>query len=125
MAMIESQIPVIAGRGGVPMKVEPVAVEAMTITEVAGLDRIYVYWVDVGPGQGYATITCWGSAWTVFFGGMGNQAIRQFFAEADTPYLVSKMGITQHLKQSRRAHAYLGKLVDAVKGALNRDAQPV
>lgn len=100
------------------MKVAPVSADAMMITDAPGLDAIHVYWVDVEPWKGYVTITCYGSAWTAYFGGMSGQTIREFFASADTGYLVSKMGITPHLKGTKRDHAYLGKIIDAVRRAI-------
>lgn len=95
-----------------------IVVEAIEIPAAGELDAIQVYWRDVGLGQGYVTITCWGSAWTCYFGGMGGRTIRQFFADCDKHYLVTKLGITQHLKQRKSDHAYLGRLIDAVHAAM-------
>jgi hypothetical protein len=97
------------------MIITTVATEAVRITDVAGLDSIHVFWVDVEPGKGYVTIICYGAAWTAYFGAMGGKTIRQFFAMADTDYTVSKMGIGPHLKQTKRDDAYLSKIIDAVK----------
>lgn len=94
------------------------SVEAFEIPAAGSLDAIQVFWQDVGPGQGYVTITCWGCAWACYFGGMSGQTIRQFFASCDTDYLTNKLGITQHLKQDKRGRAYLGRIVEAVQGAL-------
>lgn len=95
-----------------------VPVECWKIAEGNGLDEIHVFWMDVAPGKGYVTIICYGDAWTAYFGGMGNGTIREFFASCDTVYMVTKMGITMDLKQRKRDHAYLGRIIDAVKGAL-------
>ena len=71
-----------------------IAVEAYQITDVPpSLDDISVFWQDIGPSRGSVTIICYGAAWTCYFGGMGNRTIREFFKEADTSYLVSKLGI--------------------------------
>lgn len=104
------------------MKITPVAVEASLITEVAGLDGINAYWADVGPGKGYVTITCYGSAWTAYFGAMGGDTIREFFLRADTGYLATKLGITPQLKQTKRDNAYLSKIIDAVRESLREMA---
>lgn len=98
----------------------PVSVEAFEIPAKGSLDAIQVFWRDVGVGQGYVTIVCWGCAWACYFGGMGNCTIRQFFASAGTHYLTTKLGITPHLKQRKADHAYLGRIIDAIKAELAR-----
>lgn len=95
-------------------------IEAFEIPAAGSLDAIQVFWQDVGPGQGYVTITCWGSAWTCYFGGMSGQTIREFFASCDTGYLTTKLGITQHLKQGKKDHAYLGRIIEAIQAALTQ-----
>ena len=74
-------------------------------------------------------IVCYGAAWAGYFGGMGNRTIREFFKEADTSYLisllalqrlassVSKLGITPQLKARKTDHAYLGRIIDAIKAS--------
>jgi hypothetical protein len=96
------------------------AVAVTTIPEGAGLDTINVYWHDIGPGKGYVTIICWGCAWTAYFGGMGGHNIQSFFASADVPYLINKLGYTQWLKASKKHDAYLGRLVFAIQESLRK-----
>lgn len=86
-----------------------------------GMDTINVYWHDVGEGQGHVTITCWGCAWTCYFNSMPEKTIRQFFAAADVDYLVTKLGITQHLQQRKRDFVYLEKIVTAVRNHLRQE----
>lgn len=93
-----------------------VPVECWKIAEGNGLDEIHVFWMDVATGKGYVTVICYGQAWTAYFGGMGGMTIREFFAGCDTGYLVTKMGITPALKQSKKNDVYLGRIIDAVKG---------
>ena len=95
------------------------SVELYEIPEQDGLDSIRVYWHNVAPGKGYVTIVCWGCAWNSYFGGMGDGTIQDFFRRADTNYLVDKLGITQWLKQTKRHGAYLAKIINAVKAAMN------
>jgi len=97
------------------MTTTPIPVEAILITGAHGLDPIHVYWQNVEPGKGYVTITCFGSTWTAYFGGMNGMTIQEFFAEVDVGYLVGKMGITPQLKSTKRDDAYLGKIIRAVK----------
>ena len=123
-----------------------IAVEAYQITDVPpSLDGITVFWQDLGPSRGCVTIcharncyrsqwtrketngrsttirsgciVCYGAAWAGYFGGMGNRTIREFFKEADTSYLVSKLGITPQLKARKTDHAYLGRIIDAIKAS--------
>lgn len=96
----------------------PVQVEAWTITYAPTLDRTHVFWLDVEPGKGYVTIICYGQAWTAYFNAMGDKTIKQFFAGCDTGYMVTKMGITPYLKQTKAHHAYLGRIIDAVKDSI-------
>jgi hypothetical protein len=86
-----------------------------TIKGDASLDTITVYWHDYKPGQGMVTLVCWGCAWTAFFGAMSGETIREFFSRADVGYLVTKLGITQFLKQTKTHEKYLGRIVSAVK----------
>jgi hypothetical protein len=92
-------------------------VEAIQIVGGEALDPIHVFWVNSGPGQGYATVICYGSAWTVYFGGMGDRTIQQFFAEADTEYLVGKLH-SPILKEGKKYDAYLTRIVCAIKTAI-------
>lgn len=96
-----------------------VCVQHITEINVShGLDPITVFWLDLAPCQGSVSITCYGSAWTAYFGGTGGRTIREFFIDADTPYLVGKLGITPQLKNTKRDQIYLGRIVRAVKEAL-------
>jgi hypothetical protein len=93
-------------------------VEVLDIPGTPSLDRIEVFWRNYEPGRGSVTITCYGSAWTAYFGAMGEFTIQQFFSCAGTDYLVNKLGITPQLKQRKTDHDYLAKIIDAVKSAL-------
>lgn len=100
------------------MKTEAVPVECQRIYNIPGLDMIHAFWMDVAPGAGYVTVICYGQAWTAYFGAMSGRTIRGFFADCDTDYMVSAMGIRPMLKKSKRNEAYLGTIIDAVKLAL-------
>lgn len=93
--------------------------------DTPGLDPIHVFWLDVAPSAGYVTIICFGQAWTAYFGAMNGKAIREFFADCDVNYMVTKMGITPALKQGKREHAYLGRIIGAVRVALRETPEPV
>lgn len=101
------------------------AVEVLTIAPAGALDSITVYWHNFSPGRGQVTLTCWGAAWTAYFGGMSGNTIQEFFAGADVGYLVNKLGFTQWLKSSKKHEDYLGRIVRAVQEELRRDLQAV
>lgn len=98
--------------------ISPVNVEAVEIRGAKALDPIIVFWCDTAPSSGYVVITCYGCAWTCYFGSMGGRTIREFFADADVSYLVTKMGITPLLKERKADLAYLGRIVQAVKESI-------
>ncbi len=96
---------------------KPIKVEAYEIPASGSLDAIHVFWYNIAPGIGHATITCWGLAWTCYFGAMGTDTIQGFFVEAGTDYLINKLGPA---RQPKKDSAYLGRIIDAVKTALAR-----
>lgn len=97
------------------MKVTSVTSETIRIDEAPGLDPIHVFWMNTGEGEGYATIICYGEAWTVYFGAMLGRTIQQFFASADVDYIVNKLSHRRNLKEGKKYEAYLSKIVLAVK----------
>ena len=103
------------------MKVAPIDVDAIQISEMSGLDATAVFWCDYGQHRGSVTITCYpsGRAWTARFGGMPSDTIREFFLCADADYLVNKLGYAPTLKERNTDMVYLRRIVDAVKAALN------
>lgn len=92
--------------------------ETLHIKPSGSLDGITVYFENYDLGRGMVTIICYGAAWSCFFGAMSGRTIRQFVAECDTPYLVNKLGCTQWLKQTKNHEKYLGRVIDAVKAAV-------
>jgi len=82
------------------------------------LDSVTVYFTDYELGKGMVTLVCYGNAWSSYFGAMGGDTIREFFEKAGTGYLVNKLGYAQVLKQRKRDHVYLGRVIEAVKSHL-------
>lgn len=93
-------------------------VDLVVIPHSADLEEVRVYFEDVGIGKGYVTITCWGCAWSQYFGGMGDDTIRHFFEHSGTYYLADKMGCREHFKQRKADFVHLRKIIDAVKAHL-------
>lgn len=72
------------------MKTQTSRVEKLMVTELDGLDPVAVYLEDQGEGKGKITITCYGKAWTAYWGAMGCD-IREFILSADNGYLINKL----------------------------------
>ncbi len=99
-------------------------VDCWKIENAPSLDTIHVFWMDVAPGQGYVTVICYGQAWSAYFGAMGGaegRGIKEFFAACDTSYMINKM-FAPHLKQSKERDAYLGRIINAVRFAVEATA---
>lgn len=96
------------------------SLKLLQIPEQNGLDQINVYWHDVRPGQGYVTITCWGAAWTAWFGAMGDVTIEQFFISSGPDYLVNKLIPVQWMRSTKKLENYLTRIVRAIQEALKQ-----
>ncbi len=97
---------------------KPINIEAFEIDASNGVDPIQVFWQDVAVGKGAVTINCYGCAWTVYFGAMGTDTIRSFFADVDVGYLVTKMGNNHPLKQTKQADKYLARIIANIQQSL-------
>jgi hypothetical protein len=108
------------------MKIENVPVECITITEVASLDRIHVFWINLEPGQGYIIVMCYGCAWSAYFGGMAGDTIQQFVARVEVDYLATKLTPTSQRRYTKAETAYLTRIaavvIDAARAELQRTA---
>lgn len=100
------------------MNTRNINVVGMQIVDAPELDPIDVFWADYGPGRGSVTITCYGNAWTCYFGAIGGNTIREFFAECEVNYLTDKLGISDVLKRGKREQKYLRQVIDAVRDSL-------
>ena len=81
------------------------------------------YWHNYNPGQGMATIVCYGCAWNCYFGAMGEDSIQKFFARADVDYLTTKLVYTQFLKNTVQHKKYVTRIVTAIKEFLAKEPQ--
>lgn len=82
------------------------------------LDPITVFLQDLGPGRGRITLECYGSAWSSYFGAMGDgNTIQKFVRDAGLDYLAGKFAAPT-LKNRKQDEAYLRKILAAVKAAL-------
>lgn len=87
------------------------------------LDHIHVVTADDAPGAGRLTITCYGRAWTCYWGAMGNNSVAEFVMMKDrADYVVNCLTrggrnvITSKAVQ-KREDEYLTRIVTAVQKA--------
>jgi hypothetical protein len=99
-------------------RVEAQQVQQLTIHSV-GLDPIRVVIDQFGEGQqGMITITCYGRAWTAYWGAMATRSVREFFVSCDVPYLVGCLvrGMTPTAKRFVASdEAYIARIVASVQ----------
>lgn len=89
---------------------------SITQFDDANADRVIAYWMDTEPGKGSVTITSYGSAWTCYFGGIGEKStIKQFFSRVGTDYLINKLIDYNHHKRTKQHEKYLRNVISVVK----------
>lgn len=87
------------------MKITESKVKQLTISGLERLDPIRVIMEDFGQGRGMITITCFGEAWSNYWGAMGEGAlgeyvtIAEFFGFCSVDYLAGKLknGLEENL----------------------------
>jgi len=71
---------------------QPADTTVLLFTDLPDLDPIRVFLVHHSERQGGITITCFGEAWSGYWGAMGKgNVITGFFLSCDTHYLAGKM----------------------------------
>jgi hypothetical protein len=95
-----------------------IQVSAVEISQIPALDPVNVYWEDFGPGRGRVTITCYGEAWTAYWGAMGGETIRQFFSACDVDYISQRLMGAQFQKRTQGHLTYLKRIVRTIKDEL-------
>lgn len=81
------------------MHIEQSSVKKFKITDAPRLDPIHVYLEDIEPSKGRIVISCYGKAWSAYWGGMGDSTIAQFFSStgANNQYLCENLSDTPQL----------------------------
>ena len=96
-----------------------------TITGAERLDPIRVITVNLKPGQGRIDISCYGRAWTAYWGAMGEQTIEEFFMDCNPDYLLGNLvsGLPAIGRRDQvRDEVYLTRIIVAVQQALRQEA---
>lgn len=92
-------------------------VEKITVPARPGLDDVYVYFDDIGPGAGRVILVCWDMAYTGYWGAMGDRTVREFFDGCGEDYLMGNL-LGRHYKAGVVDRSYLQRIVSAVKNHL-------
>lgn len=65
--------------------------ETYVLTDLDRLDPVTVYVTNYQPGQGKMVVECFGDAWAVYWGAMGDNNLQQFVLTCNNDYILNKM----------------------------------
>jgi hypothetical protein len=82
------------------MEIESIEVTQIKLTKLKALDPIQVTLDDIEKGKGRIIITCYGSAWTSYWGGMSDRTISEFFCDCDEHYLANNLSSIKSTKMN-------------------------
>lgn len=102
------------------MKIVNVQCESFRIEEAKALDPITVIMFDYGSGKGKIVVECYGSAWSGYWGAMG-ESLRSFISSCNVDYLCGSMRPSDRA-MTKRESAYLLRIMTAVKEAMKEQA---
>jgi len=117
------------------MNIESNQVTMLNLTDLHRLDPVKVITNDIEEGKGSIIITCYGKAWTAYWGGMSKRKVSQFFIDANTDYLAENLapqinsetqwnpiedecGYDDFKPEKNHEYIYICRIIDAVKSAL-------
>ena len=90
--------------------------ECFEIRNVPALDPVAVYVRDMGMQRGHITVTCFGAAWTAYFGAMGCDSVEEFISKVSGEYLCNKTAPPSN--QTKAQEKYRRRVKDAVIEAI-------
>lgn len=105
------------------MTITTIQNETIRIDGAPALDPITVVFRDAEPGRGGIIVDCYGKAWSAFWGGMGNQTVKQFVASTGPDYLMNRLWRDGE-KRTKREEEYLMRITTAIITALNLPSAP-
>jgi hypothetical protein len=73
------------------MKINITQVTKLSLTELDRLDPVTVIVEDFSEGKGQITISCYGKAWTSYWGGIGKRSVSEFFCSCDEHYIAKNL----------------------------------
>jgi hypothetical protein len=94
--------------------------EVLPLIEVPGLDPIQVFLRDEAKGAGRIVVQCYGSAWTAYWGAMGDKTVREFVTSMSPDYIATKLYnfCEETHEQQHNGLNYLTRIVQAIQSAL-------
>lgn len=99
------------------MFVEKFEAEYFEIRGAPQLDPIQVCIQDMGMQRGRITVTCFGSAWTAYWGSMGCETVSEFVTRMDAPYFCNKLAPPSN--QTKAQEKYRMRIAEAVKQVIS------
>lgn len=107
------------------MKIERRKVDVVVLSDLTDLDPVKVYLEDLEPGRGSLTVTCYGEAWTAYWGAMGDRQVAAFIRSCGVDYLLGCLMVRRQgpRKAEARQEAYLGRIIRAVKEWLEQEVK--
>lgn len=104
------------------MRAETVNIECFRFYGVPGIvDPVTVILEDMAPGAGRVIVECYGSAWSGYWGAMGNMRVREFFCDCGPDYLCSRMA-PQSGQGSRSTQKWRQQVIEAAQAGLKQTA---
>lgn len=97
-------------------------VKVFTVFDAPKLDAVTVVLQDVGPGCGRLVVECFGSAWSGYWGAMGDRDLTGFLLDCHPEYIAGRMHSNDR-KMKRSEESYLLRIVEAVHSALRSNAE--
>ncbi len=91
------------------MEIQESKVSKLILTGLDKLDYVCVILQDFDDGQGNIIITCFGEAWTAYWGAMGKRTIREFILSADEYYLAKSLS---NISSTVIDYDLIGKAID-------------
>lgn len=101
------------------MRVETIKAETFTIFNAPALDPVTVVLQDSG-GQGRLIVECFGSAWSGYWGAIGNHTLKEFLIGCHPEYIAGKMEPLER-PLGKKEQRYLTRIVEAVHSALTHN----
>ena len=83
------------------------------------LDPITVILRDFG-GSGQIIVECYGSAWSHWFGAIGDKSLKRFLAGCNPGYLADKLLSNTAQPFNQRTQSWVERIVFAIHQAINK-----
>ena len=96
-------------------------VKIFTIFDIPKLDPVTVVLQDFGRDGGRLILECYGSAWSGYWGSIGDREITSFLLACNPSYIAGKM-VPNDRKMDKNEETYLKRIVEVVHSTLSYGA---